>query len=360
MDVAEHAWSWVTGAHSSAFIAVVISIGLATVASLIFRRFLSVFARRTQTDLDDVLVRILRIPVSTTVALVGLWYATTLLDLPPPAPYFSQGLFTTMGALIWGFAGSRMITESLNWLLQNREKYNSIITKRTEPVFEVAGKAFVYGGTVYFLFLAWDVDLTGWLASAGVVGIAVGFASQDTLSNLVAGVFILTDGPYKLGDFLILETGERGRVTEISMRVTRLLTNDEVEIIVPNRMMGNSRIVNASGGPHENMRIKAQLRAAYGCDVDQVRQVLLEAARGTVGIVDEPAPQVRLAAFGEWSLDFEVLVWVERPVQAERVADDLNTRLYKALTTAGVPFPLPQRDLHLVTPPKSWPGTPSP
>ena len=80
----------------------------------------------------------------------------------------------------------------------------------------------------YFFFLSWDFDVTGWLASAGIIGVAVGFGAKDTMANLFAGVGILADNSYKLGDFLLLNSGERGRVTDIGLRSTRLLTQDEM------------------------------------------------------------------------------------------------------------------------------------
>ena len=91
--------------------------------------------------------------------------------------------------------------------------------------------------------------MTAWLASAGVVGIAVGFAAKDTLANLFSGVFILADAPYKIGDYIVLDaTGMRGKVTQIGLRSTRLITRDDVEVTIPNSIMGNSQVINQSGG----------------------------------------------------------------------------------------------------------------
>jgi MscS family membrane protein len=86
--------------------------------------------------------------------------------------------------------------------------------------------------------------MTAWLASAGIIGIAVGFAAKDTLANLFSGVFILADSPYKLGDYVVLEDNSRGKVTQIGLRSTRMLTRDDVEVTVPNSIMGNTKIIN--------------------------------------------------------------------------------------------------------------------
>ncbi|OQW99996.1 MAG: hypothetical protein BWK74_00755 [Desulfobacteraceae bacterium A6] len=94
-------------------------------------------------------------------------------------------------------------------------------------------------------------DLTAWVASAGIIGLALSFAAKDTLANLFSGVFILADAPYKIGDFIVLDSGERGEVTNIGIRSTRLLTRSDIEITVPNSIMGNTRIINEAGGRHQ-------------------------------------------------------------------------------------------------------------
>jgi MscS family membrane protein len=116
---------------------------------------------------------------------------------------------------------------------------------------------------VYIIFSAWNIDMTVWLASAGIIGIAVGFAAKDTLANLFSGVFILADAPYKIGGFVVLDTAKRGEVTHIGIRNTRLLTRDDVEITVPNSIMGNTKIINESGGPSNTDCCRGRLWVRY-------------------------------------------------------------------------------------------------
>lgn len=341
---------------AKAFLTLLVAGVLAGMVSLLFRWLLFRVARRTETELDDLAVRALRMPAAGSIALGGLWYALEVLHLPPPIPYLLDGLLFTFIALIWGISGSRLVTGLLHWLAANRQRYGALITSRTEPVFDVVGKTVVYGATLYFIFLAWKIDLTGWLASAGIIGVAVGFASQDTLSNLVAGLVILADAPYKLDDFLVLETGQRGRVTEIGMLVTRILTLDDVEIIVPNRMMVTTRVLNESGGPYEKFRLKVPLRVAYGTDVDQVRALLTQVALETEHVAPEPRPLVRFMAFGEFAIELTVQAWVVEPKHADNVLDDLHGRIYKALLEARVEIPVPRQDVRVRPVPDAKPG----
>ncbi|HSH27676.1 MAG TPA: mechanosensitive ion channel domain-containing protein, partial [Wenzhouxiangella sp.] len=120
----------------------------------------------------------------------------------------------------------------------------AIVEARTMPLFDLIMTVLVIGAGAYALLLVWNINPAAWLASAGVLGIAVGFAARDTLANLFAGFFIIADAPYKLGDYVVLDTGERGEITKVGIRSTRILTRDDVEITVPNSMMANSQIYN--------------------------------------------------------------------------------------------------------------------
>ena len=146
--------------------------------------------------------------------------------------------------------------------------------------------------------MIWDINVTGLVASAGIVGLALSFAAQDTLSNLFAGVAIMSDRPYELGDFIILDSGERGEVTKIGLRSTRLLTRDDVEISIPNGVMGATKIVNEAGGPPSRYRIRTQVGVAYGSDVDQVAEVLVSVAADHAKVLKSPEPRARFRAFG--------------------------------------------------------------
>jgi len=334
---------WGTGPWARA--ATISTAGLAAslLVSVIFSRVVLTLVSRTETDLDDRLVGHTKGPVAISVFLGALYAASQPLEFADAEQRIVVGVLGTLSVIIWTVTGARVSSLFLEFL----DKESPIVNARTRPVFLIAAKGVVYGAGIWGLFLSWRIDVTAWLASAGIVGVAFGFAAKDTLSNLIAGVFILADAPYRLGDYLILDSGDRGRVTEIGIRATRILTNDDVEIIVPNAIMANARIINESGGPYEKYRIRCQVGVAYGVDVDRVREVLLGAARDIAGVVEHPPPRVRFEAFGDSALDFSLYVYVEYPAMTGRVTDALNVSIYKALNKAEIEIPFPQRDVHV-------------
>ncbi len=195
--------------------------------------------------------------------------------------------------------------------------------------------------------MVWNINVSAWLASAGIVGIAVGFAAKDRLANLFAGFFIVTDAPYKVGDYIVFDTGERGRVTQIGLRSTRLLTRDDIEITIPNSIIANAKIVNESGGPWERSRVRVGVSVAYGSDIDQVREVLSRIAQESSFLCDNPEPRVRLRTFGDSGLNFELLGWIDLPELRGRALDALNSDVYKKFMEHGIEIPFPKRDLYL-------------
>jgi small-conductance mechanosensitive channel len=328
----------------AAILALSLFIGL--LVEVILNRLLARWARRSQTDLDDQLFALLHRPIFGTVLLLGIGLAGRELHLPSARQDLLTDLLGTFALFLWIVFAIRVVRLVLTAAsrLQHRIGF---LEARTLPLFDNVGRIVVLGTGIYVLFLIWDIELTAWLASAGIVGIAIGFAAKDTLANLFGGLFILADAPYKLGDFVVLDSGERGEVTHIGLRTTRLLTRDDVEVTIPNAIIANSKIVNESGGRWEKYRIRVAVGVAYGSDIDLVRQVLLDVAATCEFLADDPEPRVRFRAFGASSLDLEVLGWVEQPVLRGRVVDDLLTRIYKRFLAEEIEIPFPKRDLYI-------------
>ncbi|MCZ6746917.1 MAG: mechanosensitive ion channel, partial [Acidobacteria bacterium] len=181
----------------------------------------------------------------------------------------------------------------------------------------------------------------------GIAGIAIGFAAKDTLANLFGGLSVIADAPYKLGDFIVLDSGERGVVTRIGLRSTRILTRDDVEITIPNGVIANAKITNESGGPYEKHRLTITVGVAYGSDVDHVRTALMAAAASVSGLSHDPEPRVRFTEFGDSALIFRLQCWIVKPSERGLMRDALNTAVYKRFNVENISIPFPQRDVHM-------------
>ncbi|MDH5178121.1 MAG: mechanosensitive ion channel family protein [Gammaproteobacteria bacterium] len=317
----------------------------------VLSRVLGKMAERTKIKWDDHVVGLLQRPIFLTVLLLGLLTAVLPLKFPADLVDVVQSIVATVLIVAWTRFLMRLSQIMLAGISKNT-RTQSLIKPQTRPLFENLGFILIIIIAIYFVFRAWNIDMTAWLASAGILGIAIGFAAKDTLANLFSGVFILADAPYKLGDYIVLDTGERGKVTAIGLRSTRLLTRDDVEITIPNAIMGNSRITNQSGGPYEKFRIRIKVGVAYGSDIDQVKAVLVDVANMETQVCRDPEPRVRFRVFGASSLDLELLCWVDNPELRGRVMDALNTQIYKRFKAEGIEIPYSKHDVFIKEMPK--------
>lgn len=335
---------------------VVGSIVAAWVARFLVGSVLLTMARRTTGEADNRIVAALRRPVFLSVLFIGLFWAADTLDLPVRAMAVTHAVLVTLAVLVWSAAAFRIGIVSLE-SLSRHERASAIIQPRTLPAFEILIRLVVIGAAIYFTFLAWSIDVTAWLASAGIIGIAIGFAAKDTLANFFAGMFILAEAPYKVGDWIVLDSELRGRVTRIGMRSTRILTGDDIEVTVPNSVIGASRIVNEAGGPSTRQRIRIKVSCSYGSDIDKVREVLAGCARDVEDICADPTPEVRLVELGDPGLLFELRVWLDDPALRDRLIDRLNCRVYQEFARSEIEIPYAKREVYIKLP--SGSGAPS-
>jgi MscS family membrane protein len=301
---------------------------------------------RTRTTLDTQLVRLLAGVAAVVIGYLSLVAAVQVLPLGAFALSVINRLLISFLILHLMRAALRGTHLMLLAVSEIRGRF-SMVEERTIPLFDIAFTIIIIGFATYALLQVWNIDATAWLASAGVIGIAVGFAARDTLANLFGGFFIIADAPYKLGDYIVLDSGDRGEVTKVGIRSTRLLTRDDVEIIIPNAEMANTKVVNESGGRWVKFRIRIKVGVAYGSDVDQVTSLLEQVALEHEAVCRMPEPRVRMRGFGDSSLDFELLCWVEHPSERGLVSHHLYMNIYKALRREGIEIPFPQRDLWL-------------
>lgn len=338
--------------YLQALVAILVAFAIANVISFIISKIIGALAAKTTSTLDDRIARLLRLPIYWTVIQLGFLVALNLLHLPETPTKIIRNLIISILIVVWSVFATRFF-RTIVVAISNRAVPTSVIRPQTLPLFNNVVLVLVLVLSTYLVFSAWNVDMTAWLASAGIIGIAIGFAAKDTLANLFSGVFILADSPYKIGDYVVLEGGERGKVTHIGIRSTRILTRDDVEVTIPNAIIGNTRVINESGGPHEKYRIRVPVGVAYGSDIDQVRNVLLKVALEDQEVCDDPEPRVRFRRFGNSSLDFELLCWVYNPEFRGRVLDVLNTKIYKQFMAEGIEIPYSKHDVFIKEMPKS-------
>ena len=179
---------------------------------------------------------------------------------------------------------------------------------------------------------------------AGALGIGIGFGIQDTVNNFISGFIILLSNTIKRGDWITV--GDKfGKVVDIGVRTSTLRTLDNIDIIIPNSQLIGNQLINWS---HTDpiVRIHIPVGVSYSSDVKKVKEVLLEIANDTNFVEESPAPEARFVEFGNSSLNFELLVWINvRKIPIPLAKSELNYKIWHAFKEKEIEIPFPQRDI---------------
>ncbi|MBW2109549.1 MAG: mechanosensitive ion channel family protein [Deltaproteobacteria bacterium] len=235
-----------------------------------------------------------------------------------------------------------------------------LVAKRTESkvddiVFDLLNK---FAGVIIYVvagLLALDmigVNVVPFVAGAGVAGIAVGFAAKDTLSNLIAGVLLIIDRPFEVGDRIEVWSAPKnsatwGDVVDIGLRATKIKTTDNIIIIIPNNQIMTRDIINYTT-ISEDIRVRILIGVSYKTDLEQARRVILEVAKEPPWVAEKPPPVVVVKAFGESSVDLELRVWIKDARKRIHTISYLTDRVKAAFDKEGIEIPFPQRDIHIL------------
>ena len=184
------------------------------------------------------------------------------------------------------------------------------------------------------------------IAGLGVAGIAVGFAAQDSLANVISGIIVFLDKPFIVGDWITVE-GEYGEVTNITLRSTRIRTPRNSYVVIPNKRIIDTVLENHS--KHGRLRVDIPIGIAYKEDVGDARKVLLEAMKEVPGVLDDPAPDVVVDALGSSSVDLKVRVWISSAERRQATSYSVVEKSKLALDDAGIEIPFPHLQLFLDT-----------
>ncbi|HYG46895.1 MAG TPA: mechanosensitive ion channel domain-containing protein, partial [Allosphingosinicella sp.] len=199
------------------------------------------------------------------------------------------------------------------------------------------------------------IDLTALAVFSGAFGLAVGFGLQKTFGNLIAGIILLMDRSIKPGDVIVV--GESfGHVTKIGVRAVSIVTRDGKEHLIPNENLMTQEVENWSYSSRD-VRVHIPVGVAYDCDLPLAQKLMVQAASESERVMKNRPPKVWLIAFGESSVDHEILVWISDPEQGVgSVRSDILNRVWELFKENGIDIPFPQRDIRI----KEWPDNPLP
>ena len=200
-------------------------------------------------------------------------------------------------------------------------------------------------GALLALKIAFDLNLTSIAVLFTALSVGIGFGLQYIAADIASGFILLFERPVRVGDRITIGEDE-GDVQSINLRTTVVATNDRISIIVPNSNLVSQRLINWSYGD-PRARISIPVSVAYDSEIELVTRTLLAAAEEVDNVLQDPNPKVQFLKFGDWSLDFRLLVWTNRPRLHTQIRSDINYRIERLFRQAGIEIPFPQTELRL-------------
>jgi small-conductance mechanosensitive channel len=202
-----------------------------------------------------------------------------------------------------------------------------------------------------FLVLRYHYHQTinGLLIAPGILVVIVGFATQDSVGNIISGLTLQVGKPYKHGDWLQVDSKEYAEVIEINWRATRLRTLDDILIEIPHRQMAAQNIVNLNR-PLRKHAMRISVGIEYGAPPTRVKDVLLHATANARGISADPKPQVHLKNFGDFAVEYEIKYWIDDHSKHYEISDSVRTNVWYSLRRHGIRIPFPTQSIHVERP----------
>jgi MscS family membrane protein len=225
-------------------------------------------------------------------------------------------------------------------------------TKVDDIIFDLVNRfsgAIIYATAVVLALDVLGINVMPFIAGAGVAGIAIGFAAKDTLSNLIAGVLLIIDRPFEVGDRIEVWSAPAGSaswgdVIDIGLRATKIKTTDNIVIIIPNNEIMMRDIVNYTI-ISTKIRVRINVGIAYDADIEKAKEIIIDVAKSVDWISKTPAPKVVVRNFGESSVDLQLRVWIDDARRRMDTISHVTDKIKTAFDQQGVEIPYPRRDI---------------
>lgn len=316
-------------------------------ARAILYRLLSHWAERSATQVDDIIIEVTKLPSLLWLFIIGVLIALQTVQLPEGLAQVVNKLLLALLVLSFTIVAARLLMALVRHYGTRLAPEAALpLTGLTQTI--IRWVVIIIGGLILLDTLG--IKITPLLTALGVGGLAVGLALQDTLSNLFAGFHVALARQIHVGNRIKLESGEEGYVVDIGWRSTTLRTPSNHLIIVPNAKLAQSIITNYNM-PDPPVNIVIPIGVSYDSDPEHVERVLKDEARKIInelpGFIKDFEPIVRFQAFGDFALNFLLILRVENFDAQFGVWGELHKRIFKRLKQEGIEIPFPVRTVYL-------------
>jgi small-conductance mechanosensitive channel len=309
-------------------------------------RVLYAWAEKTETRVDDIIIKSLKTPSVYWILALGLYAGLSISDLPEKYVFYLSKTIHVIVILSITLAVANLTGK----VFRNYIQKSDLPIPTTGLAYGIV-KGFIISIGFLIVLSVLGISIAPLLTALGVGGLAVALALQDTLANLFAGIHILMEKSIRVGDFVRLETGQEGYIEDITWRTTRVRMLPNNIVVIPNSKLSQSVVTNYHL-PEKRMSLLIPIGVSYSSDPEKVEQILVEEAKKAAGdvpgLLGEPEPFVRfIPGYGESSLDFTLICQVQEFVDQYLAQHELRKRIFKRFRQEGIEIPFPHRTVYL-------------
>jgi len=330
------------------YVQVVLILVLAIVVAKIIREIVLASLRKltakTETDLDDMIIKIISKPLYLSILLIGVHYSIVSFDLLNGYVGLVNKLFFVIYIVIVTGVLAKIITRLITEWLKVKKNFEAV-PKLISRVINLG----IYITSLVIILSYFDVEIAPLIAGLGIGGLAVGLALQNTLANFFSGIHIVSDEPIKLGDYIEIGTDIAGTVVDIGWRSTKIRTLGGDMIIVPNTKVSESVIVNLSKND-DSVSAKVVCGVDYSADMEEVERVAFEVAKqvqsSADGAVHDKDPYFAFTEFADSNINFVVYLRAETRMTRMGLQNTFMKALKKRFDTENIEISWPVRKIY--------------
>ncbi|MDO8260618.1 MAG: mechanosensitive ion channel family protein [Candidatus Magasanikbacteria bacterium] len=329
---------------------IILGFWLASYVVTILMSVLEKIASKTGTTLDDNMIKAAKLPVRYLFILLGFYYAVKYYDMELKwKDYDASDFFYALIVLLVCFTISRMLKTFFVWY-ESQDRISKRRGSKTMFIFVQKVISFaVYAVALILILGHFGVEVGPLLAGLGVAGLAIALGLQETLANLFAALFLVMDKSINIGDYIQLEDGTKAFIEDVSWRSVRIRTISGNTVIVPNSVFVGQKI-SSYDYPESPYSMEVPVGVAYGSDLDFVESVVIKAALKVVEEMKVKAkknpPLVRYKKFADSSIEFIVIVTIDKVTDESPVKHALIKEIYREFKKENIEIPFPQRVIH--------------
>ncbi len=308
--------------------------------------YITKLTRKTKTKIDDIILDAIKVPIVAIFLIMGIRFALEHTPFIPIGiiqylPIISYLLIV----LIATWCTARIINGILMYFGTMRPSIRTLV-----PTLQKLMKIIIFFVAFLMILNGLGVQVTALVAAFGIGGLAVAFALQGTLSEFFAGIYIMSDRPVRVGDYVELESGRKGYVTDIGWRSTKIRELPNNIIVVPNSKLAGSIVTNYYL-PEQQMACLVQVGVAYNSDLEKVERVTIDVGKKVLkkvtGGVPEFEPFIRYHTFSDFSINFSVILRVKEFVDKYLITHEFMKELHKRYKKEGIEIPFPIRTVYM-------------